>query len=40
LRIDAEKLPGRVLQDFHVRALAGLLPLAAPYPGWLLRPAT
>lgn len=39
LRIDAAKLPNRVLQDFHVKAIEGLVPLAALDATWLLRPA-
>jgi hypothetical protein len=39
LRVDAEKLPNHVLQDFHLAVIEGLLPLAAPEPAWLLRPA-
>jgi hypothetical protein len=38
VRIDATKLQGRVLQDFHVKAIEGLVPLAALEPTWLLRP--
>jgi hypothetical protein len=38
VRIDAAKLQGRVLQDFHVKAVEGLVPLAALEPTWLLRP--
>ncbi len=39
LRIDTEKLPNKALQDVHVKAIEGVLPLAALEPGWLLRPA-
>jgi hypothetical protein len=38
LRIDATKLQGRVFQDFHVKAVEGVVPLAALEPTWLLRP--
>jgi hypothetical protein len=36
LRIVVERLPGHVLQDFHVRALDGVVPIAAPSPAGLL----
>ena len=38
VRIDATKLAGRVLQDFHVNAVEGVVPLVAFEPTWLLRP--
>jgi hypothetical protein len=39
LRIDTKEVPSVVLQDFHVKAIEGLLPLAAPRHEWLLQPA-
>lgn len=38
LRLVVERLPGHVLQDFHVRALDGVIPIAAPSPAGLLNP--
>jgi hypothetical protein len=38
LVLTVEKLQGRVMQDLHVKALEGLVPLAAPDPAGLLQP--
>jgi hypothetical protein len=38
LHVTVGKIPGRVLQDFHLQAIEGVLPLAAPDPAWLFQP--